>query len=116
MAYIVSYCVIYFTKKAVPMSLQTQRIVVFFTCYTTNNVLLFVNIVVINKEFDVKIGVVARDSYQGYHEGCQKAVAVNSCGTALDLCMMALGVGEGDEVIVPGQTFVYSIGKCNICM
>ena len=27
------------------------------------------------------------------HEGAAKAVAVNSCGTALDCCMMALGVG-----------------------
>ena len=40
------------------------------------------------------------------HEGAEKAVAVNSCGTALDVCMMALEVGQGDEVIVPGQTFV----------
>lgn len=40
------------------------------------------------------------------HEGAQKAVIVNSCGTALDLCMMALGIKEGHEVIVPGLTFV----------
>lgn len=40
------------------------------------------------------------------HEGADKAIAVNSCGTALDLCMMALGITKGDEVIVPGQTFV----------
>ena len=40
------------------------------------------------------------------HEGAAHAVIVNSCGTALDLCMMALNIGPGDEVIVPGQTFV----------
>ena len=40
------------------------------------------------------------------HEGAERAVAVNSCGTALDVCMMALDIGQGDEVIVPGQTFV----------
>jgi dTDP-4-amino-4,6-dideoxygalactose transaminase len=40
------------------------------------------------------------------HEGARKAVAVNSCGTALDLCMMALGVGPGDEVITTPLTFV----------
>jgi len=40
------------------------------------------------------------------HEGAARAVVVNSCGTALDLCMMALEIGPGDEVIVPGQTFV----------
>jgi len=42
------------------------------------------------------------------HEGAEKAVAVNSAGTALDLCMMALGVGEGDEVITTPLTFVCS--------
>ena len=44
------------------------------------------------------------------HEGSAHAVAVNSCGTALDLCMIALGIGPGDEVIVPGLTFVCSAG------
>src|SRR5437773_12203284 len=32
------------------------------------------------------------------HEESGFAVVVNSCGTALDLCMMALGIKEGDEV------------------
>ncbi len=40
------------------------------------------------------------------HEGAAKAVAVNSCGTALDLCLMALGIGPGDEVITTPLTFV----------
>ncbi len=40
------------------------------------------------------------------HEGAAKAAAVNSCGTALDLCLMALGVGPGDEVITTPLTFV----------
>lgn len=40
------------------------------------------------------------------HEGARKAIVVNSCGTALDLCMMALGVGPGDEVIIPPLTFI----------
>ena len=39
-------------------------------------------------------------------EGATRAVAVNSCGTALDLCMHALGIAPGDEVIVPPLTFV----------
>lgn len=44
------------------------------------------------------------------HEGSAHAVAVNSCGTALDLCMIALGIREGDEVIAPGLTFVCTGG------
>ncbi len=40
------------------------------------------------------------------HEGSEFAVAVNSCGTALDLCMMALNIGAGDEVITTPLTFV----------
>jgi len=39
-------------------------------------------------------------------EGASRAVAVNSCGTALDLCMHALGIAPGDEVIVPPLTFI----------
>src|SRR5688572_2562328 len=44
------------------------------------------------------------------HEDSRHAVVVNSCGTALDLCMMALQVSAGDEVIVPGLTFVCTAG------
>lgn len=44
------------------------------------------------------------------HEGAKKAIAVNSCGTALDCCMMALDIGHGDEVITTPLTFVCSAG------
>ncbi len=44
------------------------------------------------------------------HEDCAHAVAVNSCGTALDLCMMALDIEAGDEAIAPGLTFVCTAG------
>jgi dTDP-4-amino-4,6-dideoxygalactose transaminase len=40
------------------------------------------------------------------HEGARKAIGVNSCGTALDLCMMALDIGPGEEVITTPLTFV----------
>ena len=40
------------------------------------------------------------------HEGARRAVGVNSCGTALDVCMMALEIGPGDEVITTPLTFV----------
>ena len=44
------------------------------------------------------------------HEGAAFAVATNSCGTALDCCMMALGIGPGDEVITTPLTFVCTAG------
>jgi len=44
------------------------------------------------------------------HEGAKKSIAVNSCGTALDCCMMALGIKEGDEVITTPLTFVCTAG------
>jgi len=37
--------------------------------------------------------------------GARFAVAVNSCTAALFLALKALGVGEGDEVVVPSFTF-----------
>jgi len=42
------------------------------------------------------------------HEGAERAVTVNSAGTALDLCMMALEIKEGDEVITTPLTFICS--------
>lgn len=48
--------------------------------------------------------------------GVKHALAVNSCTSALIAALRALGVGAGDEVIVPGYTFLASaavIGTCN---
>lgn len=38
--------------------------------------------------------------------GAKHAVTVSSCTTGLQLCLMALGLKAGDEVIVPAQTHV----------
>src|SRR5207245_4358658 len=40
------------------------------------------------------------------HEDAGYAVAINSCGTGLDMAMWMLGVGPGDEVITSPVTFV----------
>src|SRR5437660_1289531 len=40
------------------------------------------------------------------HEDAGYAVAINSCGTGLDMAMWMLGVGPGDEVITSPLTFV----------
>lgn len=40
------------------------------------------------------------------YQGCKYAVCLNSGTSALHLAMLALGIGEGDEVIVPANTFI----------
>ncbi len=40
------------------------------------------------------------------YTGAKHAVAVSSCTAALHLSLLALGIGPGDEVIVPSLTFV----------
>ena len=37
--------------------------------------------------------------------GARRAIAVNSCTAAMHLAIVALGIGPGDEVIVPAMTF-----------
>jgi len=41
--------------------------------------------------------------------GFDDAVAVNSCTSGLHVALVALGIGEGDEVLVPSLTFVATI-------
>ena len=38
----------------------------------------------------------------------EHGVAVSSCTTALHLCMIVLGIGPGDEVVVPSLSFIAS--------
>jgi dTDP-4-amino-4,6-dideoxygalactose transaminase len=49
------------------------------------------------------------------HIGVPHAVAVSSCTSALHLAYLAAGVGPGDEVIVPGITFVASAAAVRYC-
>jgi perosamine synthetase len=44
--------------------------------------------------------------------GCEYGIAVNSGSSALLVAMAALGVGAGDEVIVPNMTFVSTATAC----
>jgi len=37
--------------------------------------------------------------------GCQHAIAVTSCTTGLEIALRALGIGPGDEVMVPDYTY-----------
>jgi len=37
--------------------------------------------------------------------GCKKVIATSSCTAALHICLTALEIGQGDEVIVPNLTF-----------
>jgi dTDP-4-amino-4,6-dideoxygalactose transaminase len=43
------------------------------------------------------------------YKGVEHAVAVNSCTAGLHLCCVALGLGAGDEVLVPAMTFCATI-------
>jgi dTDP-4-amino-4,6-dideoxygalactose transaminase len=49
------------------------------------------------------------------HLGVPHAVALSSCTAALHLAYLAAGVGPGDEVIVPGITFVASAAAVRYC-
>ena len=46
--------------------------------------------------------------------GAKYAIAVPSCTVALAVSLMALGIGPGDEVIVPDLTFVASANAVNM--
>ena len=43
--------------------------------------------------------------------GAKYAIVTNSCTSALEISLRAIGVGQGDEVIVPVQTFI-ATGSC----
>jgi 8-amino-3,8-dideoxy-alpha-D-manno-octulosonate transaminase len=60
--------------------------------------------------------VAAAERAMAEYIGVKHCLAVNSCTSALVAALRALGVGLGDEVIVPGYTFFASaavIGTCN---
>ncbi len=43
--------------------------------------------------------------------GSDQALAVSSCTAGLHLAMTALGIGPGDEVIVPSMTFCSTVNE-----
>lgn len=47
--------------------------------------------------------------------GCKHAVAVANGSVALELCLHALGIGPGDEVVVPSRTFIASASCAVMC-
>jgi len=47
--------------------------------------------------------------------GVKHAITVSSCTTALHLSLMALGVGPGDEVVVPAETHVATAHAVEHC-
>jgi dTDP-4-amino-4,6-dideoxygalactose transaminase len=49
------------------------------------------------------------------HLGVKHALALTNCTAALHLAYLAAGVGAGDEVIVPGITFVASAAAVRYC-
>ena len=49
------------------------------------------------------------------HHGVDQAISASSCTTALHLALRALGVGPGDEVIVPSFTWVSTANVVMYC-
>jgi len=47
--------------------------------------------------------------------GVRHAVAVNNCTAALHLALLAVGIGPGDEVIIPSLTFVATANAVLYC-
>jgi perosamine synthetase len=47
--------------------------------------------------------------------GARYACAVSNCTTALHMSLVALGVGPGDEVIVPSHTFIATVNSILYC-
>ncbi|PON12267.1 hypothetical protein C2W62_40510 [Candidatus Entotheonella serta] len=47
--------------------------------------------------------------------GSPHGIAVSSCTAALHLAFAALGIGAGDEVIMPSMTFVASANAATVC-
>ncbi|MCW2720678.1 DegT/DnrJ/EryC1/StrS aminotransferase family protein [Pseudonocardia sp.] len=47
--------------------------------------------------------------------GADHGVATSNCTTALHLCLYVLGVGSGDEVIVPSFSFIASANAVRYC-
>ena len=58
------------------------------------------------KEYPSKVAELEKRFATGFDSRC--ALAVNSCTSALISALVAVGVGPGDEVIVPGYTFFAS--------
>ncbi len=46
--------------------------------------------------------------------GCRHAIAVTSCTTGLEMALRAVGIGPGDEVIVPDYTYPATAAVVNI--
>ncbi len=49
------------------------------------------------------------------HTGAAHAIAVSNCTTALHLSLLTLGVGPGDEVIVPPHSYIASANAVLYC-
>ncbi len=47
--------------------------------------------------------------------GTKFSVATNSCGCGLEVILMALGIKDKDEVIVPAQTFIATASSVVVC-
>lgn len=59
-------------------------------------------------------GVLFEKEFAAY-TGCRYAVAVSNGTVALELALKAIGIGPGDEVVVPSRTFIASASAVVMC-
>jgi dTDP-4-amino-4,6-dideoxygalactose transaminase len=59
-------------------------------------------------------GVLFEKEFAAY-TGCRYAVAVSNGTVALELALKAMGIGPGDDVVVPSRTFIASASAVVMC-
>ena len=71
--------------------------------------------VISSKQFILGPAVVAFEDALARYAGMRHAIAVSNGSDALLMTLMALGIGPGDEVIVPAFTFFGTAGSVSRC-
>jgi len=86
-----------------------SKIINFNEPHVSGSEIRYLNEVLENKKFSGG-GEYSRrvESYFEKYLGSARCFFTSSCTDALEMCSLILGIGQGDEVIVPSYTFVSS--------
>lgn len=87
--------------------MQNKSVAPYFPADDIDNIIKdFRKILTENKVLSMGENVESFETEFANYVGSKFAIATNSCTTALETALLAIGLDEGDEVIVPPQTFV----------